>query len=195
LIEDFESIEEVREIVNLLERLPLAIEIAGAYILRTRLNPRQFLETLKDHKSKILQEIPRGALKRYGKDVYTSWDMSFNDLKDKNPNAIKLLLFCTFMHHGEISLAFLRHGCRQLSSIKSEEEEETPPPLEWLKSIVEDAVEFQKATADLFSYSLARAKNFKHSRDSFEKDDVFFSIHPLVHFWAHEKLVDEDKVQ
>lgn len=119
--------------------------------------------------------------------------MSFSDLKDKNPDAIKLLLFCTFMHHGEISLEFLRRGCRTFSSIEGEEE--TPTPLEWLKSITEDDFEFQKATADLFSYSLARAKPFKHSRDNLKKDDIVFSIHPLVYLWAFEKLRNKDKEQ
>jgi hypothetical protein len=54
--------------------------------------------------------------------------------------------------------------------------------------MVEDAVEFQKATADLFSYSLARAKNFQHSRDSFEKDDVFFFNPPSGSFLGSREI-------
>lgn len=68
LIEDFEGIEEeVREIVNLLGRVPLAIDFVGAYIFRTQVNPRKFLVTLNEHRSKILRDIPRDALPRYGK--------------------------------------------------------------------------------------------------------------------------------
>ncbi|KAJ7077765.1 hypothetical protein C8R44DRAFT_584350, partial [Mycena epipterygia] len=87
------------EIVKVLSYLPLAIIQAGAFILKSgALNT--YLALYATNKERLLREKPTQSHDNYAWTVYTTWQISFDQLSEP---AAKLLQLCSFLHREGIS--------------------------------------------------------------------------------------------
>jgi tetratricopeptide (TPR) repeat protein len=85
-----------REIVKLMDGLPLALDQAGAYLEETECGLRGYLRLYRDQGVKLL--IDRGVLETDHPDpVATTWSLSFKNVEQANPAAAELLRFCAFL--------------------------------------------------------------------------------------------------
>ena len=159
---------EAVQIVEELGFLPLAIEQAAAYIRESLKDIFRFLPVYTVNRDKVLAQRPRGVWP-YPYVVATTWSLSFEMVKDRNPGAVQLLNLFAFLNPDEILVEFLEAGRDGLS--------------EPLKTMIADTFEFPKALGELEQYSLIRRPG----------DGQIIAMHRLVQAVIKDSLVNEEK--
>ncbi|KAJ7458462.1 hypothetical protein FB451DRAFT_579971 [Mycena latifolia] len=170
------------EIVKALCYLPLAIIQAGAFILQSGALDR-YLELYMDNQARLLSEQPVQSHDNYAWTVYTTWQISFDQLSKL---AATFLQLCSFLHHEGISEKIFSRASAYDFPAHCPSEEELEEPLEFLSQFLGpagtwDTLCFMKVTNEIQAYSLV---NFAAERN-------MFSIHPLVHTWCQSTLTDQ----
>ncbi|KAJ7721639.1 P-loop containing nucleoside triphosphate hydrolase protein [Mycena metata] len=160
------------EIVKSLHYLPLAIVQAGAFISKSR-DLDGYLPLYMKHQARLLSEKPAQSHDQYAWTVYTTWQISFDQL---TPPAAMFLQHCSFLHYNGISEEIFRYASQYQCAFDKEGLQE---PLEFLSHFLGptgewDSLQFLNATNEVQSYSLI----------SFDGEKKVFSIHPLVHSWS-----------
>ncbi|KAJ7433800.1 P-loop containing nucleoside triphosphate hydrolase protein [Mycena latifolia] len=153
-------------IVKTLCYLPLAIIQAGAFISKSG-NLNSYL-ALYDN---------------YPWTVYTTWQISFDQLSDQAKTFLKL---CSYLHYQGISEDIFRNATTYQVESTGPGREELDMPLKILSQFLGpsgswDPLSFMDVTNDLRAYSLI----------NFDSEKCLFSIHPLVHEWIRSTLSDE----
>ncbi|KAJ7153857.1 P-loop containing nucleoside triphosphate hydrolase protein [Mycena crocata] len=175
--------EIAAEIVKTLCYLPLAIIQAGAFISKSGALC-SYLELYVSNKAKLLSEKPAQSHDDYRWTVYTTWQISFNQLSKP---AATLLQFCSFLHHQGISEEIFSKASGYRFSSDGPTEEELQQPVEFLSQFLSpdgtwDPLRFIDLTSEIRSYSLV----------NLNPRNKEFSIHPLVHEWTRSVLSDEE---
>ena len=166
--DNMEIRSEAVKIVTELGFLALAIEQAAAYIRESLKDIFRFLPVYSVHRGKVLAQRPRGDWP-YPYVVATTWSLSFEIVKDRNPDAAQLLNLFAFLNPDEILVEFLEAGRDGL-----------PEPL---KNLIADTFEFPNALGELEQYSLIRRPG----------DGRIISMHRLVQAVIKDSLVNEDE--
>ncbi|KAJ7480594.1 P-loop containing nucleoside triphosphate hydrolase protein, partial [Mycena latifolia] len=166
---------EIVKVSNMLWYLPLAIVQAGAFILKSG-SLNRYLALYKKNKEQLLREKPAQSHDVYAWTVYTTWQISFNQLSQP---AAMLLQICSFLHHESISEAIFSNASQYQFPTYGPSKEELQIPLEFLSQFLAidgtwDSLCFLTLTNELQAYSLI----------SFDVERNVFSIHPLVHTWS-----------
>jgi hypothetical protein len=91
-----------------LHYLPLAIAQAGAFILKSR-NLGSYLGLYRENQTRLLSEKAAQSDGDYSWTVYTTWEISFNQL---SPPATMLLQHCSFLHCNGITEEIFRYASR-----------------------------------------------------------------------------------
>ncbi|KAJ7496345.1 P-loop containing nucleoside triphosphate hydrolase protein [Mycena galericulata] len=175
--------EVAAEIVKALWYLPLAIIQAGAFIAKSgALNT--YLALYTKNRERLLSEKPTQSHDDYAWTVYTTWQISFEQLSQP---ATTLLQVCSFLHHQGIY-----EGIFSTASMYEFEEygpshEELQKSLEILSQFLRpdgtwDSLSFVDSTNELRAYSLIY----------FNMETGLFSIHPLVHSWSQSTLINHE---
>jgi hypothetical protein len=101
------------KIIDMLGHLPLAIDQAHAYIQKQKLSPDEFLNHYEKRKEYILKLTP--SFSRYKKQVridekekvlsvFTTWELSFDQLDPNRQKSLRDFLFlAAFFHHSHVS--------------------------------------------------------------------------------------------
>jgi hypothetical protein len=143
-----------REISQVMDGLPLALDQAGAYIEDTQWSLTDYLHLFQIRKEELLQR--RGKLTTDHPDsVATTWSLAFEKLQQANPAAADLLRLCSFLDPDVIQEEIITEGASELGSV--------------LQPIAADPIKLNDAIGTLLSYSLVR-RNPDHT----------LSIHRLV---------------
>ncbi|KAJ7712592.1 P-loop containing nucleoside triphosphate hydrolase protein [Mycena metata] len=163
------------EIVKSLHHLPLAIVQAGAFISKSR-NLDGYLALYTKNQARLLSEKPAQSHDHYARMVYTTWQMSFDQL---TPPAAMFLQHCSFLHYNGISEEIFSYASKYRFHSSRPSEGELQKPLEFLSHFLGptgewDSLRFLDTTNEVQSYSLI----------SFDAEKKVFSIHPLVHSWS-----------
>jgi len=112
----FSELEDEQQAVKaLLETfgyLPLAIDQAGGYIHATQHTYRGYWNKYEGNVRFYLG--PKGNVNKNEKCVLVTWELSFESIRGKNPEAAELLLLCGFLGNDDICEDLLRKG-KQLS--------------------------------------------------------------------------------
>ncbi|KAJ7698745.1 hypothetical protein B0H16DRAFT_1396407 [Mycena metata] len=158
-----------------LHNLPLAVVQAGAFISKSR-NLDGYLALYMKNQARLLSEKPAQSHDRYAWTVYTTWQISFDQL---TPPAAMFLQHCSFFHYNGISEEIFRYASRYRFPSTGPSKEEVQEPLEFLSHFLQptgewDSLQFLDATNEVQSYSLI----------SFDAEKKLFFIHPLVHAWG-----------
>ncbi|KAJ7144745.1 hypothetical protein C8R43DRAFT_563088 [Mycena crocata] len=171
------------EIVKTLYYLPLAIIQAGAFISKSgALN--SYLDLYVKNKARLLSEKPAQSHDDYRWTVYTTLQISFDQLSKP---AATLLQFCSFLHHQGISEEIFSKASGYRFYSDGPTEEELQQPVEFLSQFLSpdgtwDPLRFIDITSEIRSYSLV----------NLNPRNKEFSIHPLVHEWTRSVLSDEE---
>ncbi|KAJ7474070.1 hypothetical protein FB451DRAFT_1367085 [Mycena latifolia] len=171
------------EIVKALWYLPLAIVQAGAFILKSG-SLNSYLALYIKNKEQLLREKPAQSHDDYAWTVYTTWQISFDQLSKP---AAMLLQFCSFLHHGGISEQIFKNASLYRFPTFGPSKQELQLPVKFLSNFLGlncawDSLCFWNVTNELQAYSLI---NFNAARN-------VFSIHPLVHTWSRNTVADEE---
>jgi hypothetical protein len=128
-----------RSITQLLGRLPLAIEQAAAYLDRTQISPREYLELLTTRQSAMLTEM---GSKVPDRSVATVWELSLDRIRDENPAGSQILDIGAYLAPEPIPLELFTGHCDKL-----------PVPL---STAAADPLLFNSAVATVVDYSMAK---------------------------------------
>ncbi len=104
--------------------------------------------------------------------VYTTWNVSFECIKQKNEDAANMLQLWSYLDNKDIWYRLfnnkqnwnLRRWCSMLP--------------QWFQRVMGNDVDFRRAVRILLAYSLIEAK----------EDSDAFAMHPVVHDWCRETL-------
>ena len=87
-------------IVQELGYLPLALDQAGAYIHSAQYSLDRYLKEYQTNASYLLSKGWKGG--KQDRSVFATWEISFNAIQQKSPEAAKLLLICGFLNNEDI---------------------------------------------------------------------------------------------
>ncbi|KAJ6517598.1 hypothetical protein DFH09DRAFT_1195296 [Mycena vulgaris] len=169
-------------IVKVLCYLPLAIIQAGAFISRSG-NLDSYLDLYEKNRTRLLSQKPTQGHNNYAWTVYTTWQISFDQLSQQ---AQKFLQLCSFLHYQAISEEIFKNATNFEFKPSGPSREELQMPLEFLSQFlgpagIWDSLCFMDLTNEIQSYSLI----------NYNSEKKMFSIHPLVHYWTHSTLSNE----
>ncbi|KAJ7729340.1 P-loop containing nucleoside triphosphate hydrolase protein [Mycena metata] len=181
-----ENIKVATQIVKELYCLPLAIVQAGAFISKSE-DLAGYMTLYHSNRAKLLNEKAAQSHDDYAQTVFTTWQISFNQLSHL---AATLLQLCSFLHYTGISEDMFSTALKYDFPPWSPPREELREPLKFLSHFVEptgewNSLKFLDVTNEIKAYSLI----------SFDIKTKLFSIHPLVHVWSRSTLLDEEPLQ
>ena len=133
--------KQADEIVKELGYLPLAIEQAAAYVREVTHNFITYREDYEQNRRDLHQWIPQGN-REYPYSVATTWSMSFNIIRNNNPQAAKLFRILSFLNPDGILVEFLISGAEALESD--------------LQQVVTNRIEMARSLLDLEKLSLIK---------------------------------------
>ncbi|KAJ7435059.1 hypothetical protein FB451DRAFT_1379587 [Mycena latifolia] len=170
------------QVVKVLHYLPLAIIQAGAFISKSG-NLGSYLALYEHNKARLLTERPVQTHDNYAWTVYTTWQISFEQLSDQAKTFLKL---CSFLHYHGISENIFKNATNYISEPSSLSKEELEMPAKVLSQFSDpsgawDPLRFMDITNEIRAYSLI----------NFDSDTNMFSIHPLVHDWTRSIFSNE----
>ncbi|KAF8182168.1 hypothetical protein K438DRAFT_1920268 [Mycena galopus ATCC 62051] len=170
--------------LHALHYFPLAIVQAGAFISKSQ-DLGGYLALYTKHQTKLLSEKPAQSHDHYVWTIYTTWQMSFEQLQ---PPAAMFLQHCSFLHYNGISEEIFNYAARYRVQSNSPSKEELQAPLVFLSQFLGptsewDSLKFLEVTNDLQAYSLL----------SFDAEKKLFSIHPLVHAWSQTTVCNPER--
>ncbi|KAJ7108904.1 hypothetical protein C8R43DRAFT_1079913 [Mycena crocata] len=171
------------EIVKTLYYLPLAIIQAGGFISESGALG-SYLELYATNKAKLLSERPAQSHDDYAWTVYTTWQISFEQLSKP---AAMLLRLCSCLHHQGISEDIFKNASQYEFKSPGPTKEDLQEPLQFLSRFlgptgIWDCLHFMETTNELRAYSLI----------NFSAQTKQFSIHPLVHSWTQSVLIQQE---
>ena len=180
--------DNAKEVVSILDGLPLAIDQAGAYIRASGsyISFRRFLDHYSQRRKDILQYVPRFWQYKEATDkkekgrhlsVYTTWDLSLKFLGLNPVDHIAKTHFLTlaaFIGGHRVSRTFFKTYCSKAGA-------NSEFASDWMdlfrKSLHFDDFLFRDVIVELNNLSLIRG--FVES----DWGDLHFSLHPIVREW------------
>ncbi|KAJ7842310.1 hypothetical protein B0H13DRAFT_2286752 [Mycena leptocephala] len=162
----------------------IAAEIvkAGAFISQSGALS-SYLDIYMRNRAQLLSEKPAQSHDNYEWTVYTTWQMSFEQLSQP---AAMFLQLCSFLHWDGITEEIFSRAATYTFPSSGPSKEALQKPLEFLGQFTDPAGEwdtlcFVKVTNEIKAYSLM----------SFDPERKMFSIHPLVHSWSQTTITDQ----
>ncbi|PGH02524.1 hypothetical protein AJ80_08835 [Polytolypa hystricis UAMH7299] len=211
-LQNMETRESSRPIVKALGCLPLAIIQAGASIRQNICSLEDYLSVFESYKTRIFSNKLQQGRGSYAHTIFTTFEVSFNKIKSlttsEATDAIEILYMMAFLHFDQVPEILFAKAWRYLHE---DGKSTTSEPLlgmairllgdlatvssgygGWLTPLAEgqlprmfrgtgknwDKIRFRNAIHILRSYSLIFANRAVDS----------YSMHPMVHFWARERL-------
>jgi tetratricopeptide (TPR) repeat protein/DNA-binding XRE family transcriptional regulator len=157
-----EDIALAREIVGIMDGLPLALDQAGAYIEATQCNLADYLRLLQSSQLHLLDE--RDAYADHPLSVVRTFTLTFERLEQSDQAAAELLTVCAFLAPDAIPETFFLEGAAHLG-----------PTFEALST---DSLQFNAALRVLLTYSLLQRNPAMQT----------LTIHRLVQVVLKERL-------
>jgi tetratricopeptide (TPR) repeat protein len=145
-----------------LDGLPLALATAGAYLDQVAISLLAYLRLYKESWVQLQESSPE--LNSYeDRTLYSTWQISFNHVKQQNDLSAKLLCFWAYFDSQDLWLELLQHG-------------DSNDP-DWVRELAKDEVSFYKVVRVLSDHGLVEVD--MSSRELIESRG--YSIHGSVH--------------
>jgi tetratricopeptide (TPR) repeat protein len=153
---------------------PLALATAGAYISQSseECSTQEYLN-LYDQQWDELQENADELLEYENRTLFTTWNLSLEQVRQQNPAAANLMSFLAYLSNTGLNYDLFRSAKNRGRVFKAS----------WLNDLVGSKVVFNKAMATLQNYSLV------------EYTPQGYSLHTCVHDWTLQALnnvIEED---
>ncbi|KAJ6500305.1 hypothetical protein DFH09DRAFT_1289825 [Mycena vulgaris] len=178
--------EIATQIDQTLYYFPLAIIQAGAFIAKSGALS-DYLTLYAENQARLLSEKPDQSHDDYAQTVYTTWQISFEQLSKP---AATVLQLCSFLYHKGISEKIFSTASLYNFPSRGPSREELHDPLNFLSQFsgptgVWNSLCFVDVMNEITAYSLA----------TFDPDGKVYSIHPLVHNWSRKRLKDAEQLE
>jgi hypothetical protein len=122
-----------------LDGLPLALVTAGAYLDQTAISFSDYLRLYKKSWTRLLETSPE--LSSYeDRTLYSTWQLSFDHVKQRNELSAKLLRLWAYFDNQDIWFELLQHA-----------DSEDP---EWICELTKDELSFNEAVRVLSDHGL-----------------------------------------
>ena len=161
-LDDFAG--DAKILAETLDDLPLALEQACAYIIKTGISIIDYLKRFEKYKNIIIKE---GKPIDYDYTIATTWEISFVELKKRNPMALEFINICSFLSPDKIELSLFINSSDNISDS--------------IVNKISSELELDKILGLLREFSLIRS----------HEDSI--SIHRLVQLVIKNKLDIEQK--
>lgn len=159
---------KAREIAQIMDGLPLALDQAAAYVEETGCGLTGYVERYQQRKIALLRR--RGGLRPgHPESIVATWSLSFEKLEQAYPAAAELLRLCSFLHPDAIAEKILTEGAAELT-----------PRLHLLAT---DPFEMDDAIGALTTFSLLRR----------DPDQHILTLHRLVQIVLREQMNEETR--
>lgn len=154
----------IGDLLEILDGLPLSLATAGGYLRMTGISVTEYLH---DYKASWLelQKTSPGPLSYEDKRIYSTWDLSYNHIREEDESAAKLLEFCAYLDNQDLWYDLLKAG----------DSERAP---DWFQHIVGTEQAFRGAVSKLQNHALVERL----------KDSRGYSMHHCVHAWVKNVL-------
>lgn len=167
-----------------LRHLPLAIDQASSYIAATEISLKTYYEGFQVEKARLLQQLP-STLYNYDsrETVMMTWEISFKRVEQVNMPASRLLLMMSIFSHDDIPIDMLELNDDSLRHWASNGEfEPLPQNEEWVSTTMRETLQSRLRLRE----ALLALKRFSFIR--YKPGGKSFGLHPLVHYWASQRL-------
>ena len=155
-----------------LDGLPLALATAGTYLDQAATSCSDYLRLYKASWAKLQKTSPE--LSSYeDRTLYSTWQISFHHVKQRNEFSAKLLRLWAYFDSRDLWFELLRHGDLQ--------------DPEWIRELTEDELSFNAAVRALCDHGLVEADSSSQE----EIESRGYSIHGCVHSWTIHVLNQE----
>ena len=104
-----------------LGKIPLAIDLAGAYIKETKTPIKEYHEIFRTDMGRTMKRTRKASVTGYQKSIVTAWDISYREIaKDSNDGkyAIELLHFLSLLHPKDFPTQLLDQAHLNISRAK-----------------------------------------------------------------------------
>ena len=153
-----------KQVIEVLENLPLAIDLARAVIKNSRHRERavrRYLDDLRSRKDKTLKKSELRGLNQYQKTLVDVWNISMSAVQTRDPSAASLLKFLSFFDARAIQDELWRLASQGLQELRKNYREDDFGLPEWLDSLLqyEDSWKdsaYEDALSSLGIYSIIR---------------------------------------
>ncbi|KAF7333399.1 FabD/lysophospholipase-like protein [Mycena venus] len=177
-----ETTQLASEIVKELSCLPLAVIQAGAYISKFNCL-HGYLSIYRQNRAKILRQHSTQSHDDYRWTVYTTWQISFDQLSKA---AARFLQLCSLLHRESIPEAIFEQAAAWMINDDGQEAQTLQEARGFLHNFLSDSgtwdtQSFMDIIAEIQGYSLIDKHDIRNT----------LSIHPLVHSWCQDTLNDE----
>ena len=149
------------ELARRLDGLPLALATAGTYLRQIPDSFRDYLE-LYANSWDDLDQYSDGLLDYDGRTLYSTWNVSYQQIQCRDPSAAELLRLMAYLGNQDLWYELFRAGA------------DTEPS--WWSEVVKSKARFNHAMSKLHDYSLVEVRAGS------------YSLHACVHDWALEYL-------
>ncbi|MCJ1313481.1 hypothetical protein MMC25_007159, partial [Agyrium rufum] len=148
-----------------LDGLPLALATAGAYLDQVAVNLSDYLRLYEKSWLQLLESSPE--IDSYeDRTLYSTWQISFDQVKQQNKLSAELLRFWAYFDSQDLWLELLQHS-------------ESSDP-DWVRELTKDQITFLQAVRVLRDHGLVEVAT--PSQDLIESPG--YSIHACVHSWT-----------
>jgi tetratricopeptide (TPR) repeat protein len=155
-----------------LDGFPLALATAGAYLNQVSISFADYLRLYKKSWAKLQKTSPElGSYE--DRTLYSTWQISFNYVKQRNPLSANLLRLWAYFDNQDLWFELLRHGDSQ--------------DPEWIRELTLDELSFHDAVRVLSNHGLVEVAT--SSEEWIESKG--YSIHGCVHSWTVHALNQE----
>src|SRR5215472_17613124 len=140
-----------QKIVTELDRMPLAINLARAYIDRTRTTFKVYINRFEDQKKRgrLLDYNKSNDSDQYKHTVATVWQLSFDQIQALNPITTKILNACAFLYPERIPVYLFKQQWTALELIDIlPNEQEDSDYEEIIGEVITTLVEFSFVTRE-----------------------------------------------
>jgi tetratricopeptide (TPR) repeat protein len=149
------------ELARRLDGLPLALATAGTYLRQTPDSCSDYLQ-LYHNSWDDLDQYSEGLLDYDGRTLYSTWNISYQQIQGRDPSAAKLLRLMAYLGNQDLWYELFQAGT------------DTEPV--WWSEITKNKVRFNYAMSKLHDYSLVEIRSQS------------YSLHACVHDWTLEFL-------
>ncbi len=161
-----------KELISLLQGLPLAINQSGTYIRVTGMSVLEYIKLHNEAWKNLMETQHRFASQGpLDRSILTTWTLLFRRLEERNGHAAKLLLLWGFFDNRDIWYDLFK------SAFNREVASELPI---WYTRCVDDYSSFVKCTRLFVLYSFIDVKIGSSS----------FSMHRVLHQWCFQASED-----
>jgi tetratricopeptide (TPR) repeat protein len=155
-----------------LDGLPLALVTAGAYLNQTAMSCCDYLRLYKASWAKLQERSPE-LCSYEDRTLFSTWQLSFDRIKQQNELSAMLLRFWAYFDNQDIWFELLQHPSSKVPK--------------WIQKLTDDEVSFHDAVRVLSEHGLVEV----HCSSLHLVESKGYSVHGCVHYWTINVLNQE----